>query len=211
MTDTPATPPEPTSGQLSVGKEVFNFKGPQPEPKKKGRPTLFTRELADRICRVLVTGRTLRQACRLNSDFPDESTVREWAYENTGRTDGDPANGVDPYSGFFPQYTRAREIGYLCMADDQVDIADDGSNDWMIAENESGQITVKVNHEHIKRSVLRVDTRKWLLSKALPKIYGDKLDLNVTGGKEALPNASTDMSVEDARDLYNAIRQKKGK
>jgi hypothetical protein len=27
---------------------------------------------------------------------------------------------------------------------------------------------------------IRVDTRKWLLSKALPKIYGDKFDLNAT-------------------------------
>ncbi len=43
------------------------------------------------------------------------------------------------------------------MADALVDIADD-------VEGWTDQ-----------RSRLRVDTRKWLLSKALPKIYGDKL------------------------------------
>jgi hypothetical protein len=29
--------------------------------------------------------------------------------------------------------------------------------------------------EHVQRSRLRLDTRKWLLSKALPKVYGDKV------------------------------------
>jgi len=45
------------------------------------------------------------------------------------------------------------------MADQLVEIADDTGID--------------ANDKRI-----RVDTRKWLLSKALPKIYGDKLDLN---------------------------------
>jgi hypothetical protein len=41
-----------------------------------------------------------------------------------------------------------------------------------------------VNGENLQRSRLRVDTRKWLLSKALPKIYGDKLAL---GGDQDAP------------------------
>ena len=48
------------------------------------------------------------------------------------------------------------------MADDIIDIAD-----------ESGD-------PH--RSRLRVDTRKWLLSKALPKIYGDRLEVDAKAG-----------------------------
>ena len=31
-----------------------------------------------------------------------------------------------------------------------------------------------VDHDHIARARLRVDTRKWLLSKALPKVFGDR-------------------------------------
>ena len=33
----------------------------------------------------------------------------------------------------------------------------------------------------VQRDRLRIDTRKWLLSKALPKIYGDKITQEVTG------------------------------
>jgi hypothetical protein len=37
------------------------------------------------------------------------------------------------------------------------------------------------NGEHIQRSRVRIDTRKWLLSKMLPKVYGDKSEVAVTG------------------------------
>ena len=40
-----------------------------------------------------------------------------------------------------------------------------------------------LNGEHIQRSRLRVDTRKWYLSKLNPKKYGDKVDVT-TKGKE---------------------------
>lgn len=34
----------------------------------------------------------------------------------------------------------------------------------------------------IEHRRLQVDARKWYLSKVLPKVYGDKLDLNHSGG-----------------------------
>jgi hypothetical protein len=58
------------------------------------------------------------------------------------------------------QYTRAREIGYTLMADDIIEISDTP------VLTERGDAT--------DRSRLRVESRKWLLSKALPKVYGDK-------------------------------------
>ena len=57
---------------------------------------------------------------------------------------------------------RAREIGYHKMADDLLDIADN-------EETEPGKVA---------RDRLRTDKRQWLLSKALPKIYGDKIELS---------------------------------
>ena len=38
-----------------------------------------------------------------------------------------------------------------------------------------------VDHEHINRSRLRVDARKWYLAKLAPKRYGDKAEMAVTG------------------------------
>jgi hypothetical protein len=123
---------------------------------ERGRPSIFSEELATRICERLAAGETLRAICR-DEDMPAESTVRAWA-----------ANSEHPISA---QYARAREIGYQGLADELLEIADDGRNDKF--SDDDGHVTV--DHDVIARSRLRVDTRKWLLSKALPKVYGDKL------------------------------------
>lgn len=123
--------------------------------------------MADFILEKLAEGLSLREICREYENMPDESTVRKWALEDV--------------EGFSARYTRAREIGYHSMADEIFDIADDARNDWMERRNErTGQTDLVPNQDHINRSRLRVDTRKWFLSKVLPKIYGDKIA--VTGG-----------------------------
>jgi hypothetical protein len=38
-----------------------------------------------------------------------------------------------------------------------------------------------VNNEVVNRSKLRVDTRKWLMAKMKPKVYGDKVDVTSDG------------------------------
>lgn len=38
------------------------------------------------------------------------------------------------------------------------------------------------NNGNTQARRLQVDARKWLLSKALPKVYGDKLDVAHDGG-----------------------------
>jgi hypothetical protein len=130
----------------------------KPEP-KKGRPTKHTKQIADKICEQLAQGFTLREVCK-SEEFPAESTVRLWALEDR--------------DGFSAQYARAREIGYQTMADELLEISDDGRNDWMERNGEDDRGWV-ANGEHMGRSRLRVDTRKWLLSKALPKLYGEKV------------------------------------
>ena len=72
------------------------------------------------------------------------------------------------------------------MADELLEIADDGRND-RIADEDGNERT---DHDVIARSRLRVDTRKWLLSKALPKIYGDKVQ-NEHSGPGGAPIAVT--------------------
>lgn len=124
-------------------------------------PATYSTELAAKICEMLSTGMTLREVCR-QSEMPTEAAVRSWALDNR--------------DGFGAQYTRARELGYLSMADEILDISDDGLNDWMTRRRENGETDEVLNHEHISRSKLRFDARRWLLSKCLPKIYGDRLE-----------------------------------
>jgi hypothetical protein len=134
--------------------------------KKTGRPKgtgLFTKEVGDMICEQLAMGRSLRSICR-DPAMPQESTVRTWLLN-------DPT--------FYAQYTKSRDIGLDAMADETMEISDNGSNDWMERHGEGAEGWV-INGEHVQRSRLRVDTRKWYLSKLAPKRYGDRLQVDQT-------------------------------
>ena len=79
---------------------------------------------------------------------------------------------------FVRQYARAREAQAEVRADEIVDIADDVLSDF--TKDKDGKVTV--NHDHIQRSRLRVDARKWIAAKLLPKRYGDKMQHTGDGG-----------------------------
>lgn len=86
---------------------------------------------------------------------------------------------VDANAAFSVQYAQARARGYQLLADEILEISDDSSRD--VIETEHGP---KVDAEVVARSRLRVDSRKWMLSKMLPKVYGDKLEI---GGDDKNP------------------------
>jgi hypothetical protein len=120
---------------------------------------MFSQEKGDAVCARLCEGLSLRKACAAESVAP--MTVLGW---------------VDANKAFSVQYAQARARGYQLLADEILDISDDSSGD--VIETENGP---KANAEFVARSRLRVDSRKWMLSKMLPKVYGDKLDLNHGG------------------------------
>lgn len=134
-------------------------------PKKpRGRPTMFTQEIADLICEALAEGHSLRSICKADN-MPNKGSVFRWL----------AANEI-----FRDQYTRAREAQADCLFDDMLAIADDGLNDTYL-DDEGKQ---RVDHDHIQRSKLRVETRKWMAGKLRPKVYGDKVDVNHGGQPE---------------------------
>jgi hypothetical protein len=135
-----------------------------------GRPSDYTQETADIICRRLAEGESLRAIC-LADDMPDKATIFRWLAVN------------EP---FRDQYARAREAQADYYAEEIIEISDDGTNDWMERKNADGSIgDVILNGEHVQRSRLRVDARKWFASKVAPKKYGDKLLAEVTGADGA--------------------------
>lgn len=81
---------------------------------------------------------------------------------------------------FREQYARARESQAEVMFDEILEIADDGSNDFMTVKKGNLEYEME-NKEVTNRSRLRVDSRKWYLSKVLPKKFGDKLDMTTNG------------------------------
>jgi hypothetical protein len=119
--------------------------------------SLYTPEAAEFILGEIAKGRGLRRICRENMWLPDDTTVRWWI--------------IDNIDGFAHRYEFARNQGLDAMAEELLDIADDGSNDYY-EDPETGAL--KVDKEHVQRSRLRTDVRKWYLSKLAPKRYGDK-------------------------------------
>jgi hypothetical protein len=89
------------------------------------------------------------------------------------------------------------------MVDELLQIADDGLNDTY--EDEDGNEKTRV--DVIQRSKLRVDTRKWIACKVLPKVYGDRtqVDATVNARVQTLTTAVTD-PVEASR-IYQEIMQ----
>lgn len=150
-----------------------------------GRPSDYTAEIASDICEALIEGRSLRSIC-LADDMPSTSTVCRWLSDR---------------ADFRQQYAIAREAQADTLADESIDIADDGSNDWMERKNEAGEVVkVEYNGDAVQRSRLRIDTRKWFASKLAPKKYGDKVAL--VGGT---PGEDEPVQVVTDRDRAKAI------
>ena len=73
--------------------------------------------------------------------------------------------------------TRAREAQAEHWADEIIEIADDSGLD-VVNNGEGGY---RIDGEAIQRARLRVDARKWLMSKLAPKKYGDRVTNEHTG------------------------------
>lgn len=129
-----------------------------------GRPPIYSQELADKVCERIAEGYSMRTVCAPD-DMPAISTVFRWFRE---------------HPEFREQYARATEERTEAMSEDILDIADDGSNDLMTIQKGKEEYEVE-NKEVTNRSRLRVDTRKWLMSKMKPKKYGDKIDMTTNG------------------------------
>ncbi len=126
------------------------------------RPSQFTQEIADEICDRISKGEPLAAICR-DEHMPSDRTVRNWQKSN---------------EAFSSAIAGARETGFDVIAAECLDIADETGRDTIYGKEGEE----RPNTEWISRSKLRIETRLKLLAKWDPKRYGDKLDLNHSGG-----------------------------
>lgn len=130
------------------------------------RKDTYTQQIADEICERIAQGEPLRQICR-DEHMPSWRTVYDWTVR---------------HEDFAAAIARARELGYDAIAEETLDIADEGTNDWMEKLGADGQpIGWQLNGEHVQRSKLRIETRLKLLAKWSPKKYGEKQQVEMSG------------------------------
>lgn len=128
-----------------------------------GRPSDYSPEVAARICEEMITGRSLRSICA-DSDMPSISSVYLW---------------MSKHPEFSQQYARAQVDRATAMAEEILEISDDSADDVLIQDDRAYPNSVSV-----ARDKLKVDTRKWLLSRMDPKRYGDKVETVHSGSLE---------------------------
>ena len=142
--------------------------------KQLGRPTVFNQEVAEIICeQVATTSKSLKTICE-GDNMPSVRTLLSWLSQ------GEKIDGKPELKAFLHDYTRAREAQADFLAEEILEIADDGTNDFMTIVKGDKEYEVE-NKEVTNRSRLRVDARKWIASKLKPKKYSDRIDLNHSG------------------------------
>lgn len=134
-------------------------------PKNRGgRPPKKNKAIEEKLCVLIGLGYTNRQAAEACGI--DKSQMYRW---------------IEADAEFRDQYAKACQDRCEHWADEVLEISDDGLNDWVEREKAAGEMHLVFNGEHFQRSRLRVDTRKWLLSKLQPKKYGEKIQQEISG------------------------------
>ena len=126
----------------------------------RGAPGKKNPEICNAICEGLAQGKSARAMCV--EVGIGQRTLWDWL-----ETDTD----------FAQQYARAKEEGHDLLAEQILEIADASEHDIRTREDGSTYI----DNEAVQRSRLRVDARKWYLSKLAPKKYGEKVTATVEG------------------------------
>lgn len=139
---------------------------PEPDPakgKKTGRPSSYSKEVAQTICELLSDGVPLREICRMEG-MPQWRTVYNWMYSDDLLGEA----GV----GLSSAIARAREVGYDAIAEECLIIADTPKfGQKQVMSDEGSTTTVEDMLGHRK---LQIETRLKLLAKWNPKKYGDR-------------------------------------
>jgi len=115
--------------------------------------------IGEKILDWIGGGDTLREFCRVPEN-PSYSQIYDWL-------DNDPA--------FQARFMRARAVGYDCMAEDCLRIANTPMVGEIVTDSEEGR-TVR-REDMLGHRKLQVETRLKLLAKFNPKKYGDRVAL----------------------------------
>lgn len=137
-------------------------------------------DIFEKICNEIEKGSALRNILKVEN-MPSTSTFYKWLDEDEIKS---------------KQYARATEIRADIIFDDILNIADQNDNDTFI--NDEGKEVV--NNDVIQRSRLKIDARKWILSKLNPKKFGDKTDITTNGKELSFPILNIDPFSDETND-----------
>lgn len=119
-------------------------------------------KILDSVFKEIENGSSLRLACQKNKIPP--KTFYEWI-------DGDPDKSK--------QYARALEL--------RAELKFESIEDDYMAEPQRDPETGRIDSAWVNLQRLKIDAKKWELSKMMPKKYGEKLDITSKGEQVQAP------------------------
>lgn len=149
------------------------------KPYPGGAPRKYNRKkILVRLMNEMAKGeRDLNSIC-LDDGMPDDATIYLWVSENTDE-------GRELYEIFI----RAQQLWCWAQKAKCIQIADDDSKD--VLETTESYIDKKGNvttverrtsdNTPVNRAKLRVAARQWAMAKLTPKIFGEKVEQQITG------------------------------
>lgn len=141
---------------------------------KPGKGTTYTRALGEKLCARVAEGETMAAVAR-ELGIP-RARIVSWTRR---------------YKAFGDAYKEACELRMLALEDKLAEICDEAT---------AAALDTECGRERINACKLKADIVKWQLMKLMPKRYGDRTQMEVTGkdGKDLLPNYSTEQMREFA-------------
>ena len=163
MPETTAKPPKrPQKPKTTPSQGVDTPEATKAPPKKIGRPSKYTPEVAQEVFHRISTGEPLLQICK-DEHMPQRQTFYDWLARDDSLS---------------VQFARAREEGCEAMADETLVIADERPEINPIIDSKTGEvIRIDLSSAYIQWQRNRIDTRLKLLACWSPAKYGTKLQM----------------------------------
>jgi len=158
-----------------------------------GRPTVSKKKLEKFLLMYSTTNKSWVTVC-----------------DEVGLSVGAVWNHLHRNEEFMKRYKASREIKSHVFIEELLDIADDSENDYIERKLKSGEIAILLDSENIQRSKLRIETRRWMASKFIPRTYGDRVHQEHSGKIRVPDNDPRSLSQEDLdREIDELIELRK--
>lgn len=126
-----------------------------------GRPTIYTKELAERICELVATHTIgIKALCKMYDDLPDQHTIKQWRQKN---------------SEFSTLYNKAKQFQAQLLVEECEDLIpleiktyfDDAGNE---------------RYDPVSATLIKekIAHRRWMAARLAPKVYGDRQTIEQT-------------------------------
>lgn len=134
------------------------------------RPSKFTTKLGTNICKRIAEGESLRSVCR-DKKMPNRSTVHDWLLQAEVLEIIEKKPELKEFSN---QYEKSINLRTENMFDEIEDIADNTEQGVEKRTDAEGKVIETKEGDMLGHRRLRIDARKWYLSKVMPKKFGDR-------------------------------------